>query len=92
MIKVDMSTAITLFVFLSVVGVLVLWIFLDLGTRLRNFSSEEKYIWHCGICDYTYIDSRHEDISRCPRCKSYIDRNELKVRQREHNTGGENDN
>jgi len=74
MIKVDISVALFLYLFFSVVIVLLMWVFFSFGTKMKTFSSEEKYIWHCTICDNTYIDSRHDDISQCPRCGSYIER------------------
>ena len=74
MMKVDISTALFLYLFVSVVLVFLLWLFIDFGTRQREYSSEEKNLWHCSICDNTYIDSRHEGISKCPKCGSYIER------------------
>jgi len=75
MIKVDISMALFLYLFFSVFIVLLAWIFISFGTKLKTFSSEEKYIWHCSICGHTYIDSRHDEISKCPRCGSYIEKN-----------------
>jgi len=74
MIKVDISTALLIYLLGSVVAVLVAWIFLNFGTKMKNFSSEEKYIWNCSICTHTYIDSRNDEISKCPRCGSYNER------------------
>ncbi|MFH1552185.1 MAG: hypothetical protein ABID83_00895 [Candidatus Omnitrophota bacterium] len=74
MIKVDISMALFLYLFFAAVGILIMWSFFDFGTKLKTFSSDEKYIWHCSICSFTYIDSRHEEISKCPRCGSYNQR------------------
>jgi len=74
MIKIDISTALFLYLLFSAVAILIAWSFFDFGTKLKNYSSEEKYIWHCNICGNTYIDSRHDDISQCPRCGSYSER------------------
>lgn len=74
MIKLDISMALFLYLLGTVVFILFIWAFFDFGTRLKTFSSDEKYIWHCTICSFTYIDSRHEDISKCPRCNSYNER------------------
>ncbi len=75
MIKVDISTALFLYLLFTAVFVLAIWSFIDFGTKLKTFSSDEKYIWHCAICALTYIDSRHDEISKCPRCFSYNQRN-----------------
>jgi len=93
MIRVDISTALFLYLLVSTVFVLLAWAFFDFGTKLRNFSSEEKYIWSCSICGLTYIDSRHEEISRCPRCHSYNERitKEQFYEQATNRKGGEID-
>ena len=77
MIKVDISMALFLYLFFSTIVILILWSFFNFGTRLKTFSSEEKYIWHCSICANTYIDSRHEDISKCPVCGSFNEKVEV---------------
>ena len=74
MIKVDISMALFLYLLCSAVFMLIAWSFFDFGTKLKTFSSDEKFIWHCSICSFTYIDSRHEELSRCPRCGSYNQR------------------
>ena len=74
MIKLDMSTALFLYLFFSVFLVLLAWMFLNFGTKQKTFSSEEKHIWHCSICGHTYIDSRHDEISKCSKCGSYIEK------------------
>ncbi|MDP8258985.1 MAG: hypothetical protein P9L90_06160 [Candidatus Aadella gelida] len=74
MIKVDISMALFLYLLATAVFMLVIWSFFDFGTKLKTFSSEEAHIWHCTICSYTYIDSKNEEISTCPRCGSYNQR------------------
>jgi len=74
MIKIDLSMALFFYLFFSVIFVLLSWVFINLGTRMRSYSSEEQYIWHCSICSNTYIDSKSDDISKCPRCGSYIEK------------------
>ncbi|MFH1878123.1 MAG: hypothetical protein ABH883_04890 [Candidatus Omnitrophota bacterium] len=76
MIKLDISMVLFIYLLFSSVFILLIWSFFDFGTRLKTFSSDEKYIWHCPICAGTYIDSRHEGFSICPRCKSYNQRGE----------------
>ncbi|PIU41315.1 MAG: hypothetical protein COS99_05995 [Candidatus Omnitrophica bacterium CG07_land_8_20_14_0_80_42_15] len=77
MIKLDILTAVSLYIFFSVIAILVIWVFFGPKQR-KNIKdiSEKKHIWHCSICDHTYVDSRHEDISQCPRCNSYIEKDE----------------
>lgn len=77
MIELDVSMALFLYLLFTAVFILLLWSFFDFGTKLKTFSSDEKYLWHCSICTNTYVDSRHDDISKCPRCGSYNQRSKL---------------
>lgn len=74
MIRLELSTAITLYLFCSVVIILVLWILFEYRRGGKKYFSGNKHIWHCNICDNTYVDSKREELSRCPRCGSYIER------------------
>ena len=74
MITLNLSMLLFLYLFFSTVMLLVAWFFLDFGTRLKTFSPDEKFIWHCNICDHNFIDSLSIDISKCPRCGSYTEK------------------
>jgi hypothetical protein len=74
MIELDISTVIFLYLFFSVIVILGAWFFLNFGTRMKMFFSDEKYIWHCNICSNNYVDSRNEEFSECPRCGSCTQR------------------
>ena len=74
MIKLDISMALFFYLLGTAVVLLILWAFFDFGTKLKSFASDEEYIWHCSICSHTYVDSRHDEVSKCPRCGSYNQR------------------
>ena len=71
MLKLDVSTAVFLYVMSSLAVVFFLWIFFEKHTALPKFVREEADVWECAICAYTYVDSTHHEISQCPQCKSY---------------------
>ncbi len=71
MIKLDISMALFVYLLVSTIFILIVWAFFNFGTKLKTFGSDEKYIWHCSICMLTYVDSKGEDISCCPRCESF---------------------
>lgn len=71
MIRVDVSTAVFLYVMSALAAVFFLWIFFERRTVLPRFVREEADVWECSICAHTYVDSTHHEISQCPRCKSY---------------------
>jgi Zn finger protein HypA/HybF involved in hydrogenase expression len=70
-IKIDVSTAVFLYVMSSLLVIFVLWIFFEKRSVLPQFVREEADVWECSICAYTYVDSTHHEISQCPQCKSY---------------------
>ena len=71
MIKLDISMALFLYLLSTAVFMLIIWSLFDFGTKLKTFSSDEKHVWHCSICALTYVDSKNDEISTCPRCNSY---------------------
>jgi rubrerythrin len=70
MIIIDFSVAIALFVLLVVNTVLLLWL-RDKKQTDKNLTLDTRFVWFCSICAYTYINTRDENISLCPRCGSY---------------------
>ena len=71
MFRIDVSTAIFLYLMSSLLVIFVLWIFFEKKVVLPKFVREEADVWECAICTYTYVDSTHHEISQCPQCKSY---------------------
>ena len=78
MIKIEISLAVSLYLIFSVIGLLIIWIFLDRKKGLRKINPEEKFVWQCPICTYFYIDSQNDNFSVCPRCGSYNTRKKEK--------------
>lgn len=74
MIEMDIATALFFYLLFTAGLTLVVWSFFEKGTTLKSFNPEERYIWHCSICSNNYIDSRHDEISKCPRCGSFNQR------------------
>ena len=71
MIRVDVSTAVFLYIMSSLLIIFFLWVFFEKKSALPKFVREEADVWECTICAYIYVDSTHQEISQCPQCKSY---------------------
>ena len=71
MFNVDISTAVFFYVATALGVLFILWIFFEKTTTLPKFVREKADVWECSICAYTYVDSKHQEISQCPQCKSY---------------------
>lgn len=70
MIQLDFSIAVALYLILLFVLVFVSWLF---GRRQKEkeLSLDPKFIWFCSVCAYTFVNTREDTISVCPRCGSY---------------------
>ena len=71
MIEVEFSLAVAVYLVLTIVFILALWMLSERRKRPGLFLSEEAFFWQCNICTHVYVDSKHSAISKCPRCGSY---------------------
>lgn len=71
MFRMDISTAVFLYVMGSLALTFFLWIFFEKKAVLPKFVREDANVWECSICAHTYVDSTNHEISQCPQCKSY---------------------
>ncbi|MDD5730334.1 MAG: hypothetical protein PHN57_04335 [Candidatus Omnitrophica bacterium] len=74
MINIDFSAAITLFLFIFVNMLILLWLS-DRKQKEKDLFLNPKFIWFCSVCTYTYINTKEDAISICPRCGSYNKKN-----------------
>ena len=70
MIKLDFSLAISLYIFLILNTLLIIWLF-SKKENGRDLSLDPRFIWFCSVCTYTYVNTKEDTISVCPRCSSY---------------------
>lgn len=71
MFSIDVTMAVFLYMMSSLILVFAFWISFERKASLPKFVREKADVWECSICAYTYVDSRHHEISQCPQCKSY---------------------
>jgi len=70
MISIDFSIGIALYILSILIVVFLLWFF-SRKEKDKDLSLDPKYIWFCSVCTYTYINTKEDFISNCPRCGSY---------------------
>ena len=76
MIRLDLTTAVFLYVLFSVIAILIGWAAVLYG-RPRRFSLRDvDVIWKCPVCLNVYVFSENEEISVCSVCGSYNKREE----------------
>jgi len=70
MINLDFSYAVAAYSVISLGAIFLAWLTRRESSD-RDLSLDERFIWFCSICTYTYINTREDNISVCPRCGSY---------------------
>ncbi len=77
MIKVDLVSAVILYLLPGILILFVLWFRYEKSKKFYNLSLDNSNIWQCEICNYTYVNSLHDEISQCPLCESYNQKSEV---------------
>ena len=74
MISLDFYLAVSGFLLLVLIIILFIWVFTK-REKDKHLSLDPRFIWHCSVCTYTYVNTKEEVISACPRCGSYNKKN-----------------
>lgn len=70
MIKLDISTALFLYLFSTVIVIFILWLWLERKPELSAFKINPN-VWQCSVCSFMYnADPERGGFSRCPQCHS----------------------
>jgi len=70
MINIDFSLAIALYIIIVLNVILIVWLS-SKRQKDKDLTLDPQFIWFCSICTYTYINTKEDAISICPRCGSY---------------------
>jgi len=70
MIHVDFTLAVALYTTFLLAAIFAVWIFAR-KQKEKDLSLDPRFIWFCSVCAYTFINTKEEYISICPRCGSY---------------------
>ena len=70
MIRIDFTLAIAAYLIIAMGAVFFLWL---AGSRQKEkeLFLDQRFIWFCSVCTYTYINTKDDVISNCPRCGGY---------------------
>jgi len=70
MINLDFSIAVAVYCVFYIGLVFFLWLTVR-AQKEKDFNLDPAYIWYCSVCTYTYINTKEDKISVCPRCASF---------------------
>jgi hypothetical protein len=76
MIRVSLTALVTIYLFLSLATILLLWIIGEWGRRRRERRAL-RYRLRCMICAFEFEDRTAVLLPRCPRCGSLNERYRL---------------
>lgn len=76
MIDLTFNTAFMLYLGLTLIGVMGVWIYSHYRTRKQVFFPNEKTLFQCEFCHYAYVDESAKQLNRCPQCGLINKKNE----------------
>jgi ribosomal protein L37AE/L43A len=77
-IEVSPSTAVMLYLGLTLVGVLGLWGFNHYRTRNRSLKIDAQQLLVCEYCHNVYLEANEASVTQCPQCQSFNKLNSYK--------------
>jgi hypothetical protein len=70
MIDLDFRIAVAGYILIYLAVFFVLWLSFR-KQKDKELLLDDKFLWYCSVCTYTFINTKEENISTCPRCGSY---------------------
>lgn len=71
MIELSTSTAIMLYLGLTLCPLLGLWIFQHCLSRHKKMELSDQELHVCEYCHFAYLEEIATKITQCPQCQSY---------------------
>jgi hypothetical protein len=72
MIEIELKWALVLYSgILGAIGIFI-WSYTELSVRRPQQYLGKQFLWRCTFCGYTYLDETDEELSKCPRCESFV--------------------
>jgi hypothetical protein len=74
MIKIDLTSAIAVFLICDLILVIALWVSYTCNERELKDVNDAQYVQQCPYCCYVFFDYRKNALQTCPQCQSLIER------------------
>ncbi len=71
MIELYPTTALMLYLGLTLTFILSIWIFQHYGVKKKPILPPEQMLHLCEFCHFPYLESATKKITRCPGCNSF---------------------
>lgn len=70
MIELTFSTALVIYLCLTLFLLLGLWLFHHYHASKRKIITCDQKLYVCEYCHFAYLQESHKNLTRCPQCKS----------------------
>lgn len=71
MIELTPTTALMLYLFLTLGVLMLIWAWSHYHQRGRKVSLTEQKLHICEYCHFAYVEDQTKSVNRCPQCNSY---------------------
>lgn len=71
MITVSTTTAMMLYLCLTLVVLLGLWTYQHYRLRTKKIEITEQELFVCEYCLFVYLEEKTKNVTQCPQCQSY---------------------
>jgi predicted Zn-ribbon and HTH transcriptional regulator len=82
MIKISATTAMMLYLGMTLGIVLIIWVFQHIQKRKKKISLIEQSLYTCEYCTFTYLEDASKKVNKCPSCGSYNENNSFRPSQK----------
>lgn len=80
MIEIELKWALVLYsVVLGAIGIFI-WFYTELAVHRPHQYLGKQFLWRCTYCGYSYLDESGDQLSKCPRCDSYVAATDTRAR------------
>lgn len=78
MIVLSPGAALTVYLGVTLLFLLGIWLWQNYKSRKTKIISSEQELFICEYCHYIYLESQVKEINKCPQCNSFNQKNPYK--------------
>lgn len=61
-------------IMVALVWIVAQWGWRSVRQRIWSPPFDRSWMWQCSVCLHLFVDSRAGRLARCPRCRSWMER------------------
>jgi ribosomal protein L37AE/L43A len=76
MIELNFTTAFMLYLGITLLSILGIWIFSHYRTKKQIIFSTEHALFVCEYCHFAYLEENIKELNKCPQCNLFNKQNQ----------------